>query len=384
MKSVRYFLLGSMLLALAMENSQAQQGPVLVFEQNFDLLPLRPPIDEESTIPNAFTLIPPDNWRTVSDLPGAGNPEIGVSEWEGWSFANKDFWIEVSEDELRSEFKKSQGTIAVADPDEWNDLGNPANRLGFFEAFLHTPEFSIAELKATGDRLRFLFDSSWLPQCCDDGERFAPNENNKTATIRVRFEDGSSQTLVQWESAPFFFIDSSGNTHPSTDPQDIPNPRFKSTDLNESVLLNIDSLLDSGHLSFQLEFGLTNAGDDWWWAMDNMMMISMTTVPGDMDLSGFLDTNDIDDFAQAMHNTEAYRADHFDEHPSIRGSLDSVFDFDDIDWFVGLLNDQGFSTSKATVLAAIAAQAVPEPTGLSLALLALVVCCSRRSRLLLH
>ncbi len=341
----------------------AASAQTVIFQENFDQLPLRSPVDEDSSITKAFTHVPPEDWRVDSSgVPGTQSQSVGVFEWEGWSFADKDFWIEVSNDQGRSQFTRGQGTVAVADPDEWNDLGNPANNIGFFNTFLETPFFDINAILANGDRLKFQMDSSWRPQCCDDGDFFAPNENNQTATIRARFEDGSTVELLRWESAPFFFFDTAGVKHPSTNPADTPNPFFKDIDLNELLFVDLSSLLTTTHLGFILEFGLFKAGDDWWWAMDNMEAISLTTVDGDMDLNGFLDEDDIDDFAQAMHSTDAYRDDHLDELPHLRGSPDDIFDFDDIDWFVNLLNNGGIAASRDTIIAAIEAQAIPEPS----------------------
>lgn len=355
----------------------------IVFQENFDQLTLQPPVDEDSTITQAFTHeLPNTQWQIDnSGVPGLNSPSIGIFEWKGWSFANKDFWIDVSDDERRSEFTRAQGVVAVADPDEWNDKANPANNFGFYNTFLGTPFFPINPLQQLGSRLKFQFDSSWRPQCCDDGEQFNPNENNKTATIRAIYEDGSKKELLRWESAPFFFTDALGIKHPSRDPEDTPNPDFKRTATDELVFVDLSELLlnPNNHPGFRLEFGLGDAGDDWWWAMDNMQMISLTTVPGDMDLNGSLDEFDIDDFAQAMHSTKDYIATHFGEFPATRGSLDSVFDFDDIDWFVDLLNGDGVAASRDTILSAIEAQAIPEPSTGSMVTLLLGLAFSRHT-----
>lgn len=342
----------------------------IIFQENFDDLPLRGPVDEDSQITNAFTHRPPDDWeRNASGVPGVGDQEFGVFEWEGWSFANKNFWIDVSGDEGRSQFTRGQGVVAVADPDEWNDLGDPANELGFFNTFLETPFFETSQLLAKGPRLQLKFDSSWRPQCCDDGENFDPNGNNQTATVRARFVDGSFQELLRWESAPFF--DSQGR--PTTTPTPFRNDFFKSANLNELLYVDLSDLLLSSTLGFKLEFGMSNAGDDWWFAMDNMQMISLTEVPGDMDIDGDVDEDDIDDFAQGIHNAADYAINHFGESPATRGSPDSDFNFDDIDWFVNILNGGGVAASRETIIAAIQAQAIPEPTSLMLAAVALSV-----------
>lgn len=359
-------------LLLLLASSQATAQVTIMFQENFDQLPLGPPEDEDPTggnFPNAFTHNPPELWfNQRSNVPGVGDPSVGVAEWEGWSFANKNFWIDVSQDEGRSQFQRGQGVIAVADPDEWNDRGDPANTIGFYNTFLETPFFDIDEFRRKGSRLQLQFDSSWRPQCCDDGESFDPNGNNQTASFFVRYSDGSMTPIDRWESAPF--VTASGN--PSTDPSNPPNPFFKSANLNELVHLDLSQYLISSQLQFQIVFGMQDAGDDWWFAMDNMQMISMTEVPGDMDLNGFVDEDDIDDFAQAMHSSLDYALTHFGEAPAIRGSADDDFNFDDIDWFVDILNGGGVAASRDTIIAAIQAQAVPEPATLGLA--AVVLC----------
>lgn len=356
----------------------------IFFQENFDQLQLRPPVDEDPTtpFPEAFTHQPPSGWELdVSGVPGVGNPSVGVVEWEGWSFANKSFWIDVSQDEGRSQFTRGQGTVAVADPDEWNDLGDPANNVGFYNTFLETPFFDIGNLLQTGSRLQLQFDSSWRTQCCDDGDGFDPAGNNQTASFTARFEDGTEVALDRWESAPFFFIDPFGIERPSTDPADIPNPDFKSSNLNELVFIDLSPLLQvTNHSRFQIIFGMEDAGDDWWFAMDNMQLISLTEVPGDMDLDSDVDVDDIDDFAQAIHDAADYAATHFGESPATRGSDDSDFNFDDIDWFVNLLNGGGVAASRDTIIAAIQAQAVPEPSTLLLASVVFSLGLGRRIR----
>ena len=343
----------------------------MVFQENFDELPLQAPVDEDSPIRQAFTHEPPTpEWRIDnSDVPGVNEPSIGIFEWEGWSFANKDFWIQVSNDERRSEFTRSFGTVAVADPDEWNDRADPANNFGFYNTFLETPFFDIDSLREKGSRLQFQFDSSWRPQCCDDGEQFDPDRNNKTAVIKAIFEDGSEKELLNWQSAPF--IDAAGNPFRFPGPNNFPNPNFKPTATNELMFVDLSEILlnPDNHLGFQLQFGLINAGDDWWWAMDNMQMISTGfEIDGDMDLNGVVEEADTSHFAQAMHNELDYILTHYGESPAVRGSPDSTFDFDDIEWFVGVLNDEGVAATQAAVAAAISAYGVPEPSSGCLAI----------------
>lgn len=41
----------------------------------------------------------------------AGND--GVTEWAGWSFADKAWWVETADDQQRSQFELGVGTVAV-------------------------------------------------------------------------------------------------------------------------------------------------------------------------------------------------------------------------------------------------------------------------------
>ncbi len=371
MKTICHALLAALLLLIVGSCASAQV--TITFQENFNDLPLGPPVDEDpiGIFPNAFTHVPPEGWfNQRSMVPGIGNPIVGVEEWEGWSFANKNFWIDVSQDEGRSLFTRGQGVVAVADPDEWNDLGDPANTIGFYETVLETPFFDMSELLSKGSRLQLQFDSSWRPGCCDDGENFDPNQNNQTVKFIARYEDGSEFALDEWQSARF--VDSNGNNPSNTPfPGSMPNGLFKGANPNELVFIDVTPALNSFNQGFEILFSMENAGDDGWFAFDNMQLTSMDEVPGDMDLSGFVDEDDIDDFAQAMHNSLDYVLTHFGESPAIRGSADDDFNFDDIDWFVDILNGGGVAASRDTIIAAIQAQAIPEPSTASLAVLVL-------------
>src|SRR5262249_55279678 len=124
-------------LACALISSQfsfaAQLGSIL-FSENFDSLAgsLGPSVNERISptalvtkvatdpgsvpIPNAFSHAGPAGWTVDNNfnaygasignvgVPQLGNPLYGVDEWEGWSFANKDFWSTVAGDQNRSQF----------------------------------------------------------------------------------------------------------------------------------------------------------------------------------------------------------------------------------------------------------------------------------------
>ncbi len=352
----------------------------VLFSENFDTLSLGGPVDENSPISNAFTHDPPQGWNNLNSLvPGVGNPDYGVTEWEGWSFANKDFWTSVALPTggpnfgPRDAFTLGQGTIAVADPDQWNDLGDPANELGFYNTFLSTPLIDLRNV--VEDQLKIVFDSAWVGGCCDDGELFNPNGNNQTATLKANLPDGSQIEILRWESAPFY----NSQGQPSTNPLDTPNPFFKPDNLNERVAIDISQLLTgssfssshsnllaaSGAPGVSFEFGMEDAGDDGYWALDTVELISYTTLLGDMDISGALDAPDIDAFALGMLDDDEYSFNYFGEFPVARGSVDSSFDFDDIPWFVSLMEGAGIA-SASTALAHALSVSVPEPTSITL------------------
>ncbi|MEX0613061.1 MAG: PEP-CTERM sorting domain-containing protein, partial [Pirellulales bacterium] len=186
--------------------------------------------------PDAFTHTPPSGWNIDNSggLPGIGDPAVGVEEWEGWSFANPKFWTFAAM-EGRQLFTKGTGVVAVADPDEWDDLGNPEG-IGTFNSMLETPSIDISSLALAPGALSMKFDSSW-----DD-------EDTQTAIIEVDYGSGYVEVL-RWESDPL-------------------SPFFHDTNYNETVLLALDNPL--GATTARIRFGLVNSTDDWWWAVDNI------------------------------------------------------------------------------------------------------------------
>lgn len=357
----------------ALDRSAA--GNTTLFFEDFDSLPLQTSVSYTPPVPNAFTHTTPTNaWiRDASGVPGLGNPDVGIFEWEGWSFARKDFWINAAGDQRRL-FFLGEGTVAVADPDEWNDLGDPATRIGFYNTRLSTPFINFTS-SDTGAR-KLSFDSSWFPGCCDDGEQFDPNGNNQTAILQLRFPNNTTKTVFRWESAPF--IDPQGR--PSMNKNHTPNAFFKPAAINEKILIDLTPFLTGPTFTqARLEFSLINAGDDGWWAFDTARLFSLSLVPGDMNIDGLVDANDIPAFALGVQNVTGYRNAHFGEFPVTRGSPDAVFDFDDIAWFTSLLDASGVGSAAALLQEALQG-GVPEPPAFALLLFGSTVFAGRRPR----
>jgi hypothetical protein len=97
-----------------------------------------------------------------------------------------------------------------------------------------------------------------------------------------------------------------------------------------------------------------------------------------MNVNGLIDPGDLNAFALGLRSTGAYRAQYYGEFPVTRGSPDSIFDFDDIGWFLEILETGGVAASADDVLAAYAA--IPEPSALVLALVALSAASRIRTR----
>ena len=238
--------------------------------QGFPLV-TRPADDVDSApVPNAFTKTGPAGWAvdntlgTFGGAPTIGNtgvPTGGVAEWEGWSFASKDFWIE-ADDQQRSTFDLGAGTVAVADPDEYYDLGdglNPSD-LGYYNTSLSTPSIGLTTLgfgvgESVGVQLKF--DSSYRVEANDDGhpDPGVDNLNNQSGEVVAVFDSGEVITTSIFDST----IDADATN--STVTRD-----FFPTDFSAT--------------SVQFFYNMGNAGNDWWWAIDNIEAADLDSQTG--------------------------------------------------------------------------------------------------------
>ncbi|HPC95973.1 MAG TPA: discoidin domain-containing protein [Sedimentisphaerales bacterium] len=242
MKRIKLLLLA---LVLAVGGvTQAQQTFVLLAE-DFEGLPLGPNVDEGLAGEAVWTNIPPAGWiNDASEVPGFGDPaNDGVTEWAGWGFADKNWWAQTAGDQRRTEFTLGQGTVAIADPDEWDDAGHPGvPATGTYNVWLSTAPIDLSSARAGTVKLQF--DSSWRPEYDDN--------YHQTANITVSFDGGQKIEILRWESDS-----SSPNFHPDTS-------------TNETIVLDIPN--PAGATSMVITFGLFDAGNDWWWAIDNILV----------------------------------------------------------------------------------------------------------------
>jgi hypothetical protein len=240
--------------------SLTDPGNSNVWSEDFEGVPLGDSVNERSqpghvtvvettpntaAVPNAFTHTVPAGWNIDNSggVPGIGDPNVGVEEWEGWSITDPSFWLFVK-DSNRSQFTKGTGLIAVADPDNWDALGN-AEAGGTYNSLLVTPAIDVTGVGA--GMLKLAFDSSWRP------------EDTQKAIIEADYGDGNGFVpVLTWES-------------------DGLSPDFHGDNTNESVLLSLSN--PGGATSVKFRFGMVNATDDWWWAVDNIV-VSAVPEPG--------------------------------------------------------------------------------------------------------
>jgi len=259
-------------LAISCQSAMAQ---TIFYSQDFESATLTNQSSDPTVVaacgpqPLRFTHNPPAGWswntcdtktyacRVSSCVPAPTNcgpcgTTQGVREWEGWSFVQKDWWASVAGDQNRTQFTLGTGNVAVADPDEWDDRGDPDTTCGFYNAFMGTPAISLTG--TTPGTLSFSFDSSWRPEGFDD----ANFQNNQTAIIRAYYTVGGVEQpaieVLRWDS------EDGGQF-------------FKPDATNENVVLSSAQLqAPASATAVRFEFGLVEAANDWWWAMDNLAL----------------------------------------------------------------------------------------------------------------
>lgn len=207
-----------------------------LFSESFDGIPLGASYDQTPGGTNVWARLPPAGWSFDQSLvPGYGNlTNDGVVEWSGWSFASAAWWQSLGlPSDLRSSFANASGTILIADGGLWSNLPHPA---GTMTTIAYTPAVSLTGIRPGS--LAISFDSSWRPK------------NQQTALISASFDGGSTFTeVMRWESSV-----SSSNYHPDA--------------VNQHVTVPVNNPF--GATSAIFAFTYTNAGADYWWAIDNV------------------------------------------------------------------------------------------------------------------
>jgi len=205
-------------------------------------------VEESAGTEEVWTNTPPAGWIVDnSGVPGVGDPAVdGVTEWAGWAFVKRDWWF-IVDPQGRDNFQLGQDTIAVADPDEWDDSAHPA---GYnvaedpYDTWLSTPAIDISGAQAGTVQLKF--DSSWRPEFDSD--------YHQSVIVTASFDGEEEIELLLWLSDP---------SDPKYKPENLANE-------NETVVIDVDN--PPWATSVVLTFGMFDAGNDWWWAIDNIQV----------------------------------------------------------------------------------------------------------------
>lgn len=204
--------------------------------QDFELLPLFDYVQERGGDGTDYTLDPPLGFSIDnSNMAGPGMPE-----WQGWSFADKNSWID-ADNQNRSQFTLGTGTVAIADPDEWDDAFAGSDVHGNFNSIMYSKPILLDGV--TSNSLELVFDSSYRP------------EDQQIGTLDVTFDNGAT-----WNNLL---------TYNSPDMNDNQN-------LSETLTFSNMGNPSTGEAQFRWQM---IGGNDWWWALDNIRVSG--EIPGD-------------------------------------------------------------------------------------------------------
>ena len=254
--TIRVLALSVLMMAFCLKLSTVWGIDTVLFEEDFESVKLEDSIEEGVKGAKVWSGTPPEGWEITNENP----KDLGMPEWRTWAIVDLEWWTQTAGDQERSQFTmkrndgKGIGNGAVSDPDEWDDWevnGDPDGKSAW-NGHLITPAIKIKG--AAAESLVLTFDSSWRP---DDPQR---------GEITVSFDGGKEEQILLFES--------SGAQTLVTIPTLRKNEE-KINDLeqvNETLEIPIDNPADATEMV--ISFGLLNARNDWWWAIDNIKLIS--------------------------------------------------------------------------------------------------------------
>lgn len=232
----------------------------VLFEEDFEDVPLDSSINEQIKDKKVWSNIPPEGWEITNENP----KDLGMPEWRTWAIVDFEWWTATAEDQRRSEFTgkhndgKGEGKGAVSDPDEWDDweLNGDPDALSRWNGHLITPPIKIKG--AAAESLVLTLDSSWRPEDTQNGE------------ITVSFDGGKEERILFFKSVG---IDAGAHTLVT-----IPTLKKKEEKINDGEQINetLEIPIDNpgGVTEMVISFGVIDAQNDWWWAIDNIQLVS--------------------------------------------------------------------------------------------------------------
>ena len=232
----------------------------VLLEEDFEGVTLKASIMEQVKDNKVWSGTPPEGWEITNENP----KDLGMPEWRTWAIVDLEWWTATAEDQRRSEFTgvhndgKGIGKGAVSDPDEWDDWegnGDP-DAISRWNGHLITPPIKIKG--AAAKSLVLTLDSSWRP------------EDTQSAEITVSFDGGAAERILFFQSVG---IDAGAHTLVT-----IPTLKMDEEDIkdgeqiNETLEIPIDNPATAAEMV--ISFGVIDAQNDWWWAIDNIQLVS--------------------------------------------------------------------------------------------------------------
>ena len=249
----------------------------VLFSEDFENVVLMEAVSDSEVLDfgEVWTDVPPAGWVRDNDdtpPPDPEDPTIGPDEFYGFTFVDWEWWITTAQDQERSLFSGADGIIMVADADEYDDQAKADGRglnqdgnvdiPGLMNVFITTPPIDLT--KSDRSTAILSFDSSFRPY------------DLMTGLVDVSFDDGAT-----WDNLLTLDLDAFDGVNSSLDRVD------------ERVELKLGAPASAANAL--VRFGLVDAGNDWWWAIDNL---EVTADPGgatgDFDNDGQLTAADID------------------------------------------------------------------------------------------
>ena len=179
---------------------------------------------------------PPFGWTGETPPP---TPSGGRPEFNGWVPLDKNFWINQQGNQGRTEFEGGEGVIAVVDPDAFDDFIDIDADGGLLNAFYTTPAIDLTDVAA--ESVNLSFNSSFR------------SEPTQIGVLEVSFDGGAN-----WDR----ILEYDGAVEPDQE--------------HDDELLSFDLDNPSGG-TLHVRFGMLQASNDWWWAVDNIVVTGDVT-----------------------------------------------------------------------------------------------------------
>ena len=232
----------------------------VLLEEDFEGVTLKASIMEQVKDNKVWSGTPPEGWEITNENP----KDLGMPEWRTWAIVDLEWWTATAEDQRRSEFTgvhndgKGIGKGAVSDPDEWDDWegnGDP-DAISRWNGHLITPPIKIKG--AAAKSLVLTLDSSWRP------------EDTQSAEITVSFDGGAAERILFFQSVG---IDAGAHTLVTIPTLKMDEENIKDGEqINETLEIPIDNPATAAEMV--ISFGVIDAQNDWWWAIDNIQLVS--------------------------------------------------------------------------------------------------------------